>query len=139
MYKIKYIDHIADIGFTIKATSIEELFSASLLEMFNILCEKDKLEGKIIRGKNKITGESKEILLFNLLKEYLDNFYMNYIVISKINEIKINDNNILINHQGIKFNPDKIILKNEIKAITYHKLKIKKTNNLYTTTLIFDV
>jgi len=53
--------------------------------------------------------------------------------------IKISDNEYSIELNGDCFTVEDIINGTEIKAVTYHRLKIKKVNDKYIASVIFDV
>jgi SHS2 domain-containing protein len=40
---------------------------------------------------------------------------------------------------GLTVQPTKIDFKEEIKAVTYHQLEIKKVDGNYTTRIVFDI
>lgn len=145
MYIIREIDHTADICIEIKATSIEEIFIVASEFLFDTLCDLNKIKEN---SKFVINEEANNYddLLFNFLKKALEMFYADGVVIKKIvsiNILKKKEKIVLsILAIGEKIELESInrdIYKAEIKAVTYHKLKIKKIGKYYCTYIIFDV
>ena len=137
----RFIDHTADIAFHLEADSLEELFIASAdafkisVTDFNCRETSDSIE-------IELTGNSKEELLVNFLNEI--NFYLSTKkwLCCGIDSIKIfiDENYLELSAElsGIKLNSE-IELKQEIKSVTYHQMKIEQRNNFYNTRVVFDI
>ena len=54
MIKIKQIDHTADVGFFIEASTLNELFKAAAIETFNVMTNLKKIKSKITKKINNI-------------------------------------------------------------------------------------
>ncbi len=141
MKKHTFIEHTADIAVEIKGDSLNELFLAA----FDAWKE-------IVSFSGWKSGEKKKINLFadspeELLVEFLNE--INYLLLTKkwgtgkIIELKIVEkgNSFQLNAllSGGEIDLSKIQLKEEIKAVTYGELEIKKENGKFLTRLIFDV
>ena len=140
MFKI--ISHTADIGLELKAPSVEKLFEEAALGFKYCLIEKGDMESK--ESKNiHLTGNSLEDLIVQWLSElnYLvtvHNWILNEVKIIKIfskNSDWILDSEIL--GEIIDFNKHEIAI--DIKAITYHQLKIEQTKGMFKTKIFFDI
>lgn len=141
MYNYKFIEHTADIAVELTSSTIEELFLCAV-DAWN----KAMLDAEILYDDEKIKldfeAESLEELLVNFLSE------INYLFLSKkwfctsVEDIKLHHTNnykLTARLAGLNVQPSKIDFKEEIKAITYHQLEIKKVNNLFTTRIVFDI
>lgn len=145
------IEHTADIGVTVYGKTLEELFENSAYGMFSQMTDIEKVnpEDKV---EVQVEGYDKESLLVNWLNELL------YLPTTKrmlFSQFKIKNLNVVedlglpsknkeqmsltAEIRGEKINPKKHSLHLEIKAATYHNLKITKTKKGYQTTIIFDV
>jgi len=137
----KFIDHTADIAFDLEGDSLEELFIASA-EAFKISVTDFKC-GEIFDSiEIELTANSKEELLVNFLNEI--NFYLTTKkwLCCSVDSIKIfiDENYLELSAElsGIKLNPE-IELKQEIKSVTYHQMKIEQKNKFYNTRVVFDI
>lgn len=133
----KYIDHTADLGIEIIGTTLEEVFIHTARAIFNT-----QINGKILTKEAldfEIKSSSLEELFIDWCRELLFNFSLKGFI-PKIYKIKIsNENSLIAQLRGDKFDKERHSIKLEIKNPTYHNLSIKKINNQYYATIIFDV
>ncbi len=137
----KQIDHTADIAFEVSGNSLEELFKASskawLTSVIDVTTFSQSENKKI-----KLSSYSKEQLLVDFLSEL--NFYLFtkkwlcYSVDDLSIVRKMDDWSLFASLTGNNIN-FKINLKQEIKAITFHQMNIKKSGNVFSTLLVFDI
>lgn len=141
MLNYKFLDHTADIAVEVTGSSLEDLFTASAAALHESIVEKHILENREEK-QFLFTDDSIEELLVSFLSE------LNFLILTSkwmfnsIKEIKINKNDkwqldaVL---SGETFNPAKHILKEEIKAVTYHQMNITEEKGIYKTKIIFDI
>lgn len=137
----KQIDHTADIAFEVSGNSLEELFKASskawLTSVIDVTTFSQSENKKI-----KLSSYSKEQLLVDFLSEL--NFYLftkkwlcysvdDLSIVRKMDDWSLSAS---LTGNNISF---KINLKQEIKAITFHQMNIKKSGNVFSTLLVFDI
>lgn len=132
------VEHTADIGITVYGKTLEELFANLAYGMFAQITEIEKVNPKE-KVEVQIEGYDKESLLVNWLNELLYLSTIRRMFFSEFKLRKIRDNSLSAEIRGQKINPQKHSLHLEIKAATYHNLKITKTEKGYQTTIIFDV
>ncbi len=138
--KYKYIEHTADIKFQSYGNSLEELFSNSLLAMFNSFVEMDEIK-PIIEKELKIESDSLEEHLFDFLEEFLflmdaDNFLPKEVTLI---EIKKNNNKYILIAKVVGDLAKHYDFSGDIKSITYHDMFIKNTEGKYTAQVVLDV
>jgi len=136
--KFVVVEHTADIGITVYGKTLEELFANLAYGMFAQITEIEKVNPKE-KVEVQIEGYDKESLLVNWLNELLYLSTIRRMFFSEFKLRKIRDNSLSAEIRGQKINPQKHSLHLEIKAATYHNLKITKTEKGYQTTIIFDV
>lgn len=138
MKKYTLISHTADIGIKLSANSLEELFKKTALAMFDIIAEKkkksDTAEIEIPIGQQ---AETLDELLVNWLNELLYLSQVKEVIFTDFSFKKFDEYSL----QAIAVAKD---MKNyqlnvEIKAATYHELKIEKKASKWQTQIIFDV
>jgi len=132
------LEHTADIGIRVKSSSLESLFKNAGLAITGISVEKQKINNP---EKHKIVITQKannvEELFINWLNELLSASAAEGLIFE---DIKINQ----INEQFIDAIAIGTDIKNyktntEIKAATYHQLKVRKSGSLWQAEVIFDV
>jgi len=132
------IDHTADIGLLIKGKNKEQLFAEAARGMFSVVAG-GRINGKLkVRSlKLEVTGPTLEELLVSFLNELLYLAEKEKAIFNRFEvEIKKIKNRFYL--QGrIKENSQ--VPKREVKAATYHNLKVEKKDNFWQTTIIFDV
>jgi len=132
------IEHTADIGIRVKGKDLKALFKNSASAMFDIIAERK--ESSVIKQK-KIKIEQKadnlEELLVNWLNELLSLSATKELIFSEFRINKIDKNTL----QAVVIGED---IKNyrvntEVKAATYHQLKLEEAKGGLQAELIFDV
>lgn len=136
------IEHTADIGITVYGKTLRELFENSAYGMFSQMTEIEKVnpEDKV---EVQVEGYDKESLLVNWLNEliYLSTIKKMFFSQFKIKNFQETCDALKLTAEikGEKINCKKHFCHLEIKATTYHNLKITKNKQGYQTTIIFDV
>ncbi len=130
--------HTADIGVRVYGKDPKELFENAAFAMFDIIADLDGLEGSI-EEELDLKAPNQEELLVAWLDELLYNFYTKSIIFFKFNVEGLTQNSIKARAFGRLVGQNRNRLKTEIKAATYHDLKIKKTEGRYEVEIIFDI
>lgn len=128
------IEHTADISLKIWATTLKDLFKLSVDGMNSIIeIEEDNHDPGYFQDFS-IEDMDLESLLVSLLNECNYKIQQDHICV-KIVEIQVENDKIT----G-KFFLQKIVnFRKEIKAVTYHNLKIKHSSSGYSVVIVFDV
>ncbi|AFN73791.1 hypothetical protein MROS_0548 [Melioribacter roseus P3M-2] len=136
----KFIEHTADVAAEITGKSITEIFLAAFEAWKETVIEKEENPAG---GKKEIdiAAQSYEALLVEFLSE------LNYLLFTKkwlCRNIPILD--IIAEDDGLKLiasleggTIDPSSIKIEIKAVTFHNLKIEKDGDFYKTVIVFDI
>jgi SHS2 domain-containing protein len=134
-----FIEHTADIAFDVTADTLEELFIESA-RAWRIAVIGD-VSGKALSNRDvNLTADSLEELLVNILNE-LNFFLLNKRWLAVIfNKLIIDKTNFLLSANISGFQTDDSIeIKEEIKSATYHQMNIIKSDNKFTTRVVFDI
>ncbi len=139
MISYELIDHTADIGIKVRGKSLKDLFVNAATAMFEIMMEKRK--GIRAKGEKKvrvnITAVSLEEIFVRWLSELLSLSDWKDTFFTKFKIVELSDKALSAVVQGY---PRKYFeSQREIKAATYHDLKIVKEKNGYCASVIFDV
>ena len=138
MKTYEILEHTADIGIRVKARDLSGLFKAAGLALFQLSAEKqptkDKEKHKLVINQK---ANSLEELFINWLNELLSLSAVEAMVFEDLQISKIDEHNIEAVALGSDMKNYKI--NSEIKAATYHALKIEKNNSGWIAEVIFDV
>lgn len=138
----QFIEHTADIAVEISANSIEDLFSISCYAWRDAALE---IEDSFLTDEHTISlsADSFEELLVQLLSEL--NFLLStkHWVFNSVKKIEFlseeKSNKLFITILGEPFDKNIHHLKEEIKAVTFHQMKIEKNGDEYSTRIVFDI
>ena len=139
MKKFELINHTADIGIKVEGDSLKEVFKNLAVGMFEIMVDIKPKRGKSISDKIEITSPDLISLAHDWLGELLYIFNTKHIVFNKFKINNITEFSLNAKITGELFNPEKHVIKKEIKAVTYHGLKIESKNNRWVGQVIFDI
>ncbi len=129
------IDHTADVAIRVKADSLDSLFIDSAKGMFKIIGNPS--HGVDQKVHINLTTESLEDLMHDWLTELLYIYETDNISFSKFKFKKLDKIHLEATAYGQVIEPENA--QTEIKAVTYHKLKIKKEKKGYRVDIIFDI
>lgn len=133
--KYTIIDHEADIGLEIYGRNLEELFTNAAEGLFHLIIEGDDIRPE--KGKRlKIVKDGE--LLINFLNELLY-LWDTEGFIPKEFSIKIEDETVKGNVIGGLFDPTRLRVKQEIKAVTYHRFSLTEEKGIYKARIILDL
>lgn len=138
MKPYEIVEHTADIGIKVYGKTLGELFVNSARGLFDIIADLDgiKISTSI---KIKLEADNPEELLVAWLDELIYNFYTKNIIFSEFKINKITDKSVEAEASGRHIGSKKSRLKTEVKAATYHGLKIEEDKKIYRVQIIFDV
>ena len=141
MKPYEIIEHTADVGLKVNGATIKELFANAAKGMFEII----RGEGQKTKGKEKRKIQIKkevegfEELLVGWLSELLYIFNKDQILFADFKILELNNSGISGEASGEKIDLSQTALQTEIKACTFHGLKIEETKDCFTCDIIFDV
>jgi SHS2 domain-containing protein len=131
------IEHTADIGIRVKGSDLEELFANTAVAMFEIMAEA-KNQGAVKKEiKIKLKADNLEELFINWLNELLSLSAVKELIFSAFKIIKLDKNNLEASLMGSEIKNYRI--NTEIKAATYHQLKLQEIKSGWQAEVIFDV
>jgi len=137
MYEI--IDHTADVGIRVEADSLEELFSEAACATFDLMVEKKRDYVPAIDVPISIEAPSVDQLMVRWLSELLFVFDSRRLVLSKFYIDEIDERHLEGMAMGMKYDSTRHHQRMEIKAVTYHKLKVERTGDGWVAEVIFDI
>ena len=132
----RFIDHPSDIGMDVKGETLKDLFVNASNGMLSVISEPTS-SSKRFSKKLHLKEDSHEELLHSYLSEILWLIASERFFPIKIDITRLNENTLDAEMEGFQLKSEKI--EREVKAVTYHQLKIIKKGQIWFTRIIFDV
>lgn len=141
MKRYEFLPHTADVAVKVYGGSLKELFTSAALAMFSILVTKKKNRAKV--ALKEIHIKKKAELLEDLLKAWLDELLFHFStegrVLHRIKSLDVEEGAFEAKVLLECFDRESYEMKDEIKAVTYHELKVERVRNRWQAHIIFDV
>ncbi|MEM2934083.1 MAG: archease [Halobacteria archaeon] len=139
--KFEYLEHTADVKFKAYGNCLEEAFASAAFAMFNAMIDLSEVSNKQEIAIN-LEAESLEDLLYDWLSELLYQFDANYIIFGKFEVDKIieKEGKFLIEARvfGEQIDLKKHKFHLQVKAVTFHDMQIKKSNDHWMIQVLLD-
>jgi SHS2 domain-containing protein len=132
------IEHTADIGIRVRGANLKDLFINAASAMFDIIVDKQTSEITSTKKiKIKLKAENIEELFVDWLNDLLSLSAIKELIFSDFQIKKLDKNKLEAVAFGAGFKNYK--LKTEIKAATYHELKLRQDESGWQAEVILDV
>ena len=136
--KYRLIDHTADFGIHVFGSDLNDLFTNAAKAMFDqITIVKDLQPEKEL--KIHVTGSDWPDLMVNWLRELLYLWTGKELLVKHIDIQTLSEYNLTATLRIDPFKPDQHVIKNDIKAVTYHQIQVSKAEDGWESRIIFDV
>ncbi len=135
--RFAFLDHTADIGLRVYGVSLPKLFENAAHGMYSQL--NAPVENEIsFRKTITVEGADNESLLVQWLNELIYYSFSERVIMTAYEIKKLSAGKLVAEAWGRKLLRGETF-PIEIKAVTYHDIKIRQTKTGYTTKIIFDV
>jgi SHS2 domain-containing protein len=134
----EYFDHTADLGLRIRAPDLDTLFVEAAQALFGVIIEDLGSVKESRRVDVRLAGDEREFLLFDWLKELLYRFDVEHLLFSRF-EVHLKDGELTAIAWGEPLDPSRHELLHEVKAITYHGLRVEQTAHGWLAEVIVDI
>jgi protein archease len=131
-------DHTADLGLRIRAADLNTLFAEAGRALFSTLVENPDAILPNQRLDVTIAGSDREYLLFDWLKELLYRFEVEHLLLTRFS-VTIGADGLQGSAWGEPFDPQRHELAHEVKAVTYHGLRVEETPDGWLAEVIVDI
>lgn len=139
MKNFEILGHPADVKVKAWGKNPRELFKNAAQGMFSILKKEvpNEKEAKRVRRKLEVAIRTPDydMLLVDFLSELLALADIHNEVYTKIKFLDFSEERLKAEVEGVAIDQ----FDEEIKAVTYHGLKIEKTKDKYQATILFDI
>ena len=131
-------DHTADLGWRIRTADLDSLFAEAGQAIFETIVEDLKTIRLEKRVDITLAGEEVDYLLFDWLKELLYHFDSEHLLLSKF-EVHVSKNGLSGSAWGEPLDRSRHQPEHEVKAITYHGLRVEQTPEGWLAEVIVDI
>jgi SHS2 domain-containing protein len=131
-------DHTADLGLRVKSPDLNTLFVEAATALFSTIVEHLATVAPNQAVVVELPKDDPEYLLFDWLKTLLYHFDAEHVLFARF-EVKIDDTGLKGTAWGEPLDRSRHELGHEVKAITYHGLRVEKTADGYLAEVIVDI
>jgi SHS2 domain-containing protein len=131
-------DHTADLGLRIRAATLDELFAEAAEAMFATIVEDLRTVAQTQRVEVTLPADDREYLLFDWLKALLYHFDAEHLLFSRF-EVQVGEDGLKGTAWGEPLDRARHELCHEVKAITYHGLRVEPTADGWLAEVIVDI
>ena len=131
-------DHTADLGLRIRAADLNTLFAEAAQALFSIIIEDLATVAPLRELKVTLAGADREYLLFDWLKELLYHFDAEHLLFSHF-EVHVDEGGLNGIARGEPLDRARHELAHEVKAITYHGLRVEPDADGWLAEVIVDI
>jgi SHS2 domain-containing protein len=136
MYEL--FEHTADLGLRVRAADLDTLFAEAAACLFSAVLEDIGTVRPVQSVMVELNGTDREFLLFDWLRELLLKCAEDHIVFGHF-EVQVRDDGLTGRAWGEPIDPARHLLAHEVKAITYHELKVVEIEGEWLAEVIVDI
>jgi SHS2 domain-containing protein len=131
------IDHTADFGIRVLGTDAADLFRNGASALTDLITD-----ARMVKSTHachvRVSGDDWQDLMVNWLRELLYMWAGEEKLIEDVDVESIRENEIEAIVRFETYSPQRHVLKNEIKAVTYHQIQVFDSGNGWQAQIIFD-
>ena len=131
-------EHTADLGLRARAADLDALFYEAAQALFEAIVTDLATVQPLQRVDIIVEGDDREYLLFDWLKELLYHFDAEHLLLGKF-EVHVEGNRLTAAAWGEPLDRARHQLEHEVKAITYHGLRVEQTPDGWLAEVIVDI
>ena len=131
-------EHTADLGLRIRAASLDELFADAARGLFSLIVPDLASVRLVEQVLLEIPGEPTEMLLFDWLNELLYTYETRHLLLVEF-DVHFGPQGLSATVSGEPIDRQRHQLDHEVKAITYHGLKLERQGADWLAEVIVDI
>jgi SHS2 domain-containing protein len=136
LYEI--FEHTADLGLRVRAATRETLFVEAAHGLFSIVVANPDQITPLLTKELRVEGLELDYLMFDWLNELLYTLETEKFLLSEC-DVRFDDQGLSATCRGEPLDMDRHLPDHEVKAITYHGLKVEETSNGWLAEIIVDI
>ena len=136
MYEV--FEHTADVGLRVRADTLDALMVDAAHGLFSLIVTNlDQV--KAVQEKTiRIDAKEPDYLLFDWLNELLYTFEVDHLLLSEF-AVSVDEQGLTATCRGETMQLDRHEMDHEVKAITYHGLKVEQDDDGWMAEVIVDI
>ncbi|MEX2185477.1 MAG: archease [Pirellulales bacterium] len=134
----EFFSHTADLGLRVRAATLDELFADAARGLTAMLVANVDDVRPLDEQRLVIDGENLEYLLFDWLSELLFTFETSGLLFCEF-DVRVSNRHLEAVCRGEPAEPGRHKMEHEVKAITYHGLRVEQENGAWLAELIVDI
>jgi SHS2 domain-containing protein len=131
-------EHTADLGLRATAPTLDALFAEMAAGLVSAMVEDPAGVRPLLEQRIELAGTDREFLLFDWLKELLVRFETDRLLFASF-DVSVTDGGLIATVRGEPYDAERHPLAHEVKAITYHELKVERTADGWLGEVIVDI
>jgi SHS2 domain-containing protein len=131
-------EHTADLGLRVRAPALNTLFVEAAQALFSAIVADPGTVRPLQQVDVRLTGDDREFLLFDWLKELLYHFDTEHLLFGRF-EVHLDENGLSGAAWGEPLDRSRHELEHEVKAITYHGLRVEPAEGGWLAEVIVDI
>ncbi len=131
-------EHTADLGLRIRAADRDTLFAEAAQCLFSAIVEDLATVRPLRKIDIKVQGDELDFLFFDWLRELLYRFDAEHLLLSKF-EVHVTAKGLTASAWGEPLDRARHNMEHEVKAITYHGLRVEKVGDAWEAEVIVDI
>jgi len=133
-------DHTADVGAAVRGRTLGRLFENASLALLDLLCDRTSIAPRR-RQRVRVRGASLEDLLVRWLSEILYRheafgWRLRSCVVERVDRRRLTATGVAL---GEPHDAARHHLRREVKAVTYHQMRLRRAGGWWRVRIVFDV
>jgi SHS2 domain-containing protein len=131
-------EHTADVGLRVRAADLDGLFAEAGRALFSLIVANLESVGAVEEVTFQIVGDRRDDLLFDWLGELLYTFEARRVVLGEF-RVNVGEHGLDASAWGEALDTRRHEIDVEVKAITYHGLKVERDGDEWLAEVIVDL
>lgn len=131
-------EHTADLGLRAAAPTLDALFAEMAACLVSAMVEDPAAVRPAREVRVEVAGTDRDFLLFDWLKDLLLRFDGDHMLFAEF-DVRVTGAGLTATARGEPYDPARHVLAHEVKAITYHELKVEQTADGWLAEVIVDI
>ena len=134
----RQLDHTADIAIEVWGADLRELFGNAAFALFDMVADVDGVRPTVTTSI-EVAADDVEMLLVNWLNELIYRISAKEMLYARADVHHLDAKHLSATVHGEPYDPGRHHLRTEIKAATYHQLRVTEEGCQWRACVIFDV
>jgi SHS2 domain-containing protein len=134
----EFFEHTADLGLRVRAPDLDTLFAEAAQAVFAAIVEDLRTVEPRERLDVRLPPDDREYLLFDWLRQLLYHFDARHLLLGRF-EVRVGEAGLTGTAWGEPLDRARHVLDHEVKAITYHGLRVEQTADGWLAEVIVDI